>query len=648
MLKYFYVGLATLSSMYLLAFHVFAADILAPSTTVTQTPTLPNGNNEWFTTPITFTLHATDLESGVQTLSYRRDTGVWQTTTFEDTLNLVTNPSFEELDENTAFQTYGWLPIADITPTTYQRDASVFKTGFETTAVKISGTAPGWHAITNVATFVPASYLHNMNATTWIKTDNVSQIAYFKVYAVTQGNNISTTPIAQSNTVSGTNDWGQLSANFIVSEPATIGVYLELGLLGSGTIWLDASAISESLTTATVTTSIAVDGEHTLEYYATDRNGNQETHTCLGTTKNCKTIKLDQTPPGNWHDSGAYRGVGGQAYEVYVYATVEDDTSGISTNTNSFQYFTENNATFGKYANLLNCNSTWNSNTSASLSSPAFTNGTKSAYLLTPKTSFCNNNWSFCKIVNFYAEDVAGNKGTKDFCINGPWVAVSGKGIVHANGGITMIAEADGNNTDGLIESGTSQLDFFTSSKNWYIKNATTEEGISYQQLFTQTADKLTLADKHMKNSTGIYYVSQSMTLEASSLPQDFSGKNNSQIIFVNGDLTIDKNINTTNDAAIMFVVKGDVKIMEKVTNVNAAIIADGTLYTAYDSEEGEASNTLSMHGIYVANNFKLQRTLQGTNNSKTPSEEFVYEPKYVTNLAQFYKTNEVIWLSSK
>ena len=83
-----------------------------------------------------------------------------------------------------------------------------------------------------------------------------------------------------------------------------IGVYLELGVDGTGTAYFDAVSLSEATAAAQVNFIIGTDGEHTLEYYSVDRAGNSEAISSVD-------IDIDQTPPGNWTDAGAFRGIGG-------------------------------------------------------------------------------------------------------------------------------------------------------------------------------------------------------------------------------------------------------------------------------------------------------------------------------------------------
>lgn len=636
------------ATMFSLSHTAMAVDITPPSTTRVQTPATPNGDNGWYVSPITFTLNATDLESGVEYLYYKIDDNAWQSSHFEDTLNLVTNPSMEDYSEVSNIQTVGWQGVEPDAAVTYSRDISISAPGYETTSLKFVSTGNRWSAVTNKDNFAVAADLSNMNASVWVKTQTTSDPVFFKVYAVTQ-NGVIPVPIAESNSVTGTNDWTQLSSNFIVHNPNAIGVFLEIGTNGTGTVWVDAVSITDSITNTSLNVIVGSDNEnHTLEYYSIDHAGNAESHTCTGAGLNCAKFKIDQTPPGNWNNSGAIRALSGPNYHLYVFTNVEDPTSGISTLTDSYQYYTELNSTFGRFSTITDCLSTWQPDQSVPLATPPFLPGAPSAYLITPKTSFCNNNWSICKIVRFSAEDMAGNSSIKEMCINGPWIHTEGNGIVRANAGINMLAEADGENSDGLVEVGNSTIGFFSSSRDWYLKNTTSPTDYNYDKLFDITGnDKTTISDNKLKNDAGIYVVEGDFEVNSNTLPQDFSGPNNLQIIFINGTLTISKNTSTTGEASVLFIVKNDVKVSKDVTKLNAAVLADGDFYTAYDVSEGEVTNTLTCRGIYAANKFILDRTLQGTNNSKTPSEEFIYEPKYTFTLKDFFRASEIEWITS-
>jgi hypothetical protein len=632
----------TLSLFLTLTAHAWAADVTAPTTTATLDPTAPDGNNGWYVSPVTIELSATDLESGVASINYSLNGNPWQTVNFESTLNLAPNPSFENPDGSSNINTEGWEALNPDTGATYLRDNTEYLAGYADTSINVVSTDVGWHYISNIGTYAVTAPLNNMAASVWVKTNSVTQTAYFKVYAMLD--DFSTTQLATSNTVTGTTDWTQLTSNFIVTPANAIGVYLEIGLEGTGTIWMDSVSLTDSLTSTTTDIVIGGDGEHTLEYYSIDRAGNNEAHGCPAT--NCISLKIDQTPPGNWHDSGAFRGLFGAEHEVYVYTNVSDTTSGLSVFTDKYQYTIDHETGYGRYQYITLCNSGWLENEWALLISPPFTPGVQDAFLLTPKTDFCNSNWKICKVVRFHAEDMAGNVAEKDFCINGPWIRFEGEGIVRSNYTIDMIAEPDGDNTDGLIETWINVINFFTSSKSWEVIGTPAPETSTYTQMWESMADTPTLQTE-LNTTSGVYLMQGDFEMRNNTIPNTYDNDTFSQIWFIDGDLTITADVDMDNSSAALFVVSGDVNIEKNVDYLGIAVISDGVLDNASDVEEGQSTGTLEWHGFYSANKFVLKRTLQGTNNAHTPSDEIFFEPKYLVKLRDFFIGSQNRWLST-
>ena len=620
---------------------VYAADTTPPSTVSTISLASANGKNGWYITPVTFTLDATDLESGVAEINYQVDSGTWQKVSFSDTLNLAPNPSLEDPDVGSPINTRYWTKTSPGGSATYSRDFSNFAPGYGIVSIKIFSNASGWHTISHPDNFSVAAPYSNMNASAWFKTEGVGE-AYFKIFAVSQDQlgNRTNTEIARSASLAGTNDWTKLSVNFNVNVSSAIGVYMEAGTDGPETTWVDAVSISESISATSTTVSVGADGTHTLSFYSVDKAGNIETTSTVN-------FKIDQTAPGIWNNSGAIRGLFGSDHELYVYTNVEDATSGLSVFTDRYQYLTKVFSTFGYFSNLLSCNSTWNVSGWFLLISPPFSPGVKSAYLITPKTDFCDNDWKVCKTVRFYAEDLAGNMAVKEYCINGPWIKVSGEGVVGSLAGINMVAEALDDNTDGLIEVGNTNVSFFTSSRDFVVKNQVFDTNFDYDTYRNSAQNPATLGGT-LPTSSGIYLVDGNFTVGNSQVPSNYNNRVFNAVVFVNGDLTIEKDIEINVGSALLFIVNGDVRIMKSVSKAQFGVIADGTLFTAYDIEEGDAAPTLYLKGIYSANVIRLQRTLQGTGNEKNPSEDFTYEPKYITKLADYIGKNAVQWLTEE
>ena len=624
----------------------FALDITAPTTTYTKTPNNPDGKNSWYKSIVSFELQATDLDSGVKDINYRIDGGSWQTVTFNNTINLAPNPSFETTGA-TSSNLASWDATVIDAQGTYSRDTTEFLSGYESSSAKIVSTGGSWHGINNKNVFSATTPLSSMTSSIYIKTTGLSGSVNFKMYSI--GDDNSTQLLATSPSISTDTDWTKVSLDFTVTQANSVGVYMDVGLVGTGTVYLDAATITASILSTKTNFTVATDNDnHTVEFYSVDNAGNAETYTCSSPEKNCVKFKLDMTPPGNWHDSGAIRGISGPSHQLYVYSTVDDEISGLSVLSDRYTYQTDKNpGSFGRFSDLLNCNSTWQQGVPVMLITPPFSNGAKSGTMITLKTDFCNNDWKTCKTVRFEAEDMAGNRASKDYCINGPWIKFSNEGSVRSNQRISMLSEADGDNTDGLIEAVGNLIDFFTSSRNLELKNAHLITAKDYEYYWNLTSSRTSL-NTALVASTGVYYKNGNFTITSSTLPASYRTANFSQVVFIDGDLTISRDIDTSSQTAVLLIVSGDVKIAKNVNLIEAGIFADGNFYTAHDISEGEASSTLVMRGIYKANKFVFQRTLQGTNNNDLPSEDIIYEPKFLIQMKQFFGNFSIKWESGE
>lgn len=626
----------------------FALDVTPPTTAVTQTPSSPDGNNGWYKSVVNFVLQATDLDSGVKEINYRIDEGTWQKVSFSNTINLLQNPSFETAGA-TSSGLSNWTASPTDAQATYSQDAATSYTGYESSSAKIVATSGTWHGINNQTFFSPVDPLSSMTASVFAKTSGLSVgSVYFRAYSIGSDNSVQF--IANSTALTADSDWTKLTLDFTVTQANAVGVYLDLGIVGAGTVWFDAATLTASALSTQTSFNVGSDNaNHKVEFYSVDNADNAEAYTCALPLKNCITFKLDMTPPGNWHDSGAFRGLFGSSHQLYVYTNVEDDTAGLSVFTDSYQYLTDKNpSSFGIFSNILSCNSTWRPNNWFLLISPPFQNGVKSAYLLTPKTDFCNNDWKTCKTVRFRARDMAGNEATKDYCINGPWISLKGEGTVRSNQNISMLSEADDYNTDGLIEAVGSSIDYFSSSTSQKLKNAPLITAKDYDYYWDLVNTTKTQINSQLPTSSGVFYTSGNFTINNSSKPNNYRTSNFSQIVFINGDLTITTDIETTDQTAALYIVKGNVNIDKSVDTLEVGIFSDEEFYTAYNIGNDEAAGTLTMNGIYVADRFFFQRTLQGTNNNDTPSEDITYAPKLMLQLKQFFGNYTVKWESSQ
>jgi len=214
-----------------------------------------------------------------------------------------------------------------------------------------------------------------------------------------------------------------------------------------------------------------------------------------------------------------------------------------------------------------------------------------------------------------------------------------------------MVSETpvDEVNTDGMIEIGGQLISFFTSTKELYMTEISSPDDYSYDKLFEdveETKMEISSSDS-LVSSSGIYYIDNDYEITDEKIPPDYSSDTFNQIVFIDGDLTISEDININENSAILFIVSGNVEVDYLVKNIESAIFTDGNINTAYNVEEGEECEALNLKGIYVANKFNFQRTLRGTQNEWYPSENIIYEPKYILKINDIVGSNKVKWIYS-
>jgi hypothetical protein len=639
MLKWYLNAFASYLICFLLLQRNLFAGTTPPTTTHTLTPATPNGENSWYITPVQVKLTASDLESGVKEINYQIDNGTWKKVSFSSSLNQAPNPSFE-IPGTTTSGLDKWEATV-ISGATYSQDTTVYYPGYETSSAKIDASGGGWHGINHKNNFVVAKYLDNMTAGAWLRSPSTTGQSRFRIYAVNASGVV--TEIAQSSLVVGKTDWTYISLNFTVSMSDAIGIYMDVGIIGNGILWADAVSINSSNVDTSASFVVGSDStSHDINYYSVDYAGNIETiHTF--------TFKIDQTPPGNWRDSGAFRSVLGPSdHHLYVYATVDDQVSGLSSDTNKYQYLPEAESTFGIHEDLMQCSSDWFANSWAALLSAAITPGVLTADLMTPKTDLCNSNWKICKTVRFYAKDMAGNTTTKDFCVNGPWIKIRGGAFVRSNQNISMVAEGEGYNTDGLIEAAGNIIDFFTSSKGWKVTMSDIPNTLSFSELYDAIPTKTLISNGTLGTTTGVYEINGDVELKNTNVPSGFNSGTFDQVIFVNGNLKFSTDVIVSNTSTALFVVSGNVEIDKGVDEIGVAMIAEGNIYTAYNVQEGQTAGTLLMKGLFSANKFYFQRTLQGTGNEEDPSEDITFDPRYLVKLRDHFGGSTVKWLGTE
>lgn len=130
-----------------------------------------------------------------------------------------------------------------------------------------------------------------------------------------------------------------------------------------------------------------------------------------------------------------------------------------------------------------------------------------------------------------------------------------------------------------------------------------------------------------------VYHTTGDLTLDLA-----LSGSGTA-VIFVEGNLNIPQNITYGGpNTGLVFIVKGDINIFRDFTRVDAILISQGTICTAFDGTSCPNSNITvsqliingSLISLAAGKPIKFRRAL--TDNS-LPAEKIVYQPKYLVIL---------------
>lgn len=162
---------------------------------------------------------------------------------------------------------------------------------------------------------------------------------------------------------------------------------------------------------------------------------------------------------------------------------------------------------------------------------------------------------------------------------------------------------------------------------------------------YTQSkATKSTITSLTAVTDQTVYLVSGNLTI--ASTP---SGSGTA-VVFVEGQLIINSNYTYgTPNSGTVFVVKGDVNILQSVARVDAVIISAGTTCTAYDGAFCPTINVLtpqlvingSLISLNEATPIKFRRSL--TDNTQ-PAEKINHQVKYLVILRNLFSENLQKW----
>jgi hypothetical protein len=314
-------------------------DTVRPSTTISTTPVAPDGSNGWFRqTSVQFSLSGSDATSGISSRRYTVDGGAAQTYSTPVTVTgqgvhtvahwsldnagnvEAANTTTVKLDNVAPTTTLTTSPPAPDGANSWFRQTSVSLTlaatdatsGIGSTSYTVDGGATqGYVGAFAVAT--PGDH-----TITYWSTDNAGNVesvrtAHVKLDAAAPSTALATTPSSPN----GANGWFTSNVSFTLSgNDATSGVASRFYKLDGGSTQTYSGAVSVS------------QGDHTVEYWATDNAGNVEAHST-------SHVKLDTVSPVTTLTTtpGSPDGTGGWFKQATVTFTLAatDGTSGVAT-----------------------------------------------------------------------------------------------------------------------------------------------------------------------------------------------------------------------------------------------------------------------------------------------------------------------------
>ncbi len=275
-------------------------DTVNPSTSIAITPATPDGSNGWRVSATSFTLSASDVTSGVGSTKYQLDGGSTQTysgaVSIPNGQHTVTYWSVDNAGNTESAATTATIKVDTAKPTTsitvnpaspdgsngwrvsattFTLSASDADSGVASTKYQIDGGATQTYS--GAVSIGQGSH----TVTYWSvdkagNTESANTSATIKVDTVGPSSSIAFSPVSPN----GSNGWYKATApTFSLSATdATSGV-------GSLKYKLDSGS------TQTYSSAVTIpDGQHTIEYWAVDNAGNEETH-------HTSSVKVDTVNP---------------------------------------------------------------------------------------------------------------------------------------------------------------------------------------------------------------------------------------------------------------------------------------------------------------------------------------------------------------
>jgi len=236
-----------------------------------------------------------------------------------------------------------------------------------------------------------------------------------------------------------------------------------------------------------------------------------------------------------------------------------------------------------------------------------------------------------------YSDKQITPKFTVNVFVSSPWLQV-----LNGNTGSLSDIFSSGNSKSAYLVISTGSIaSSFESTKRWIVDSysLTVNPDISSNQYSN-------LRDEHSPTQiSGVFSsiaagktktVYTDTTPQTISSPITYSRSGDTAVIFINGDLNINSNIEIGAGSGVIFIVNRNVNIAAEVTRADGVYIVGGQFTTSGNISSASCPTNLSptdqaltIHGaVYVTGKACFNRNLSGGNTSA--AETIVYEPKYL------------------
>lgn len=559
---------------------VSAADTVPPVTILTADPNIPNGENNWYVSYPNINIVATDNDTGVSAINWKVNDEPWQQNTFNQGLNVIQNPSFEQ----GYIQYWGFKgPFLSIG---YKSSLFEHTGNYAASIISLGFFGDAYWQNTGTVNLIPLK--------TYTYSFYIASITSFLdngFYEVILETNGTSTVIKSEYNIDEKLNYKQFGGTFVAPSDPNTKFYIRIGIEGIGHLAIDDVYVSTASDAPEVNFTLNQEGVNNISYYSEDPVGNIE---AIKSTQ----VKVDTISPG-FSGFTAFNEESKQKFASRL--NVVDATSGLLNDPALFNYAVDG-FTNGYFEEYNTCSGTFVLDDYIVLDT-SYSYGENEGTVSTPQIDYCDTNWVNCKRLNFYVKDLAGNIGSHSICVNGPYI--TGKnGNAFARNSFYQMGLGDEDNVYGVVVSGGDIVDI---SSTVGVSVSNYPEAPYLNNLFSFYLNQLesqasTVTD--IPSTSGVYLLSGNYTLDSN---PNYSDTN--QVVFINGDLLIDSNISSTNSTVFYFV-NGNITLATNVTDIAAHLISTGQIFT---SETDDLAEKVTVDGSLISQDLVFSRNTDRT-----------------------------------